>query len=94
MRISAAIAPRDDCGDARNRSEEMLCENGRLASLNRSVERLYDAAFGSADGEARYQLQRTRQRFLAYLNSCSTESCAARVYQVRMNEIRQIMAQE
>jgi len=94
VRVSAPIAPRDDCADGRSRGEEMLCENGRLASLDRSVQRLYDAALGAADGEARYQLQRTKQRFLAYLDSCRTESCLARVYQVRMNEIRQIMAQE
>jgi hypothetical protein len=85
---------RDDCSYARSRSEGMVCENGRLASLDHSVRRLYDAALGAADGEARDQLQRTRQRFLAYLNSCQSESCLARVYQVRMNEIRKIMAQE
>lgn len=93
-RPSIPIASRDDCVYARSRGEEMLCGNGRLASLDRSVQRLYDAALGSADGQARYQLQRTRQRFLAYLDSCRSEACLARVYQVRMNEIRDIMAQE
>jgi hypothetical protein len=88
-----APRPSYDCGYARSRGEQMVCENGRLASLDRSVRRLYAAAIGSADGETRYELQRTRQRYLTYLDSCRTESCMARIYQGRMAEIREIMMQ-
>ena len=68
-----------------------MCGNARIASLDRSMRQLYSTAMTEADGEARYQLQRTRQRFMAYLDRCVTESCVARAYQGRMAEIRDIV---
>jgi hypothetical protein len=92
--VRRAPTPSFDCRSASSRREDMVCGNEQLASLDRSVSRLYQAALGTADDETRYQLQRTRARFQGYLDSCRTESCVARVYQVRMAEIRQIISQQ
>ena len=54
--------------------------------------RMYNSALIEADGDARYELRRTRERFVAYLDGCRTESCRARAYQGRIAEIRDILA--
>lgn len=92
-RRQQAVAPvqASRCGYARSRSEEMVCMNGRLASLDRSVARLYQAALNESGGRAQYDLRRTQDGFLSYLNRCRNEACLADAFQGRMEEIRDIV---
>ncbi len=50
------------------------------------------AARSRATAEQRALLERTRGRFLAYRDRCSSNSCMAGAYRDRMREISDIMA--
>jgi uncharacterized protein len=52
----------------------------------------FNRAMGEANGGERALLQRTRNRFLSYRDSCRSDSCIADAYRGRMREISDIMA--
>lgn len=84
--------PSFDCRFARTRSENAVCENIGLSSLDRQMAGLFEQSLRSADSEQRALLQQTRSRFLAYRDRCRSEACIAGAYEGRMREIRDIMA--
>jgi hypothetical protein len=90
QQASGSARPSFNCRYARTRSERMVCANDRLASLDRRMSSLYYSALSETDGAGRAQLRRTRDRFLAYRDGCSSEACVADAYQGRMDEIRDI----
>lgn len=71
----------------------MVCSSSRLAALDRAMSSQFYSAMADADGRTRAELRRTRDRFLAYRESCGSEACVADAYQGRMREIGDIMSE-
>jgi hypothetical protein len=86
--------PSFNCSRAGTRSERMVCSNPRLASRDRQMSSMFYSALADADGRRKRELQRTRDRFLAYRERCGSEACVAEAYEGRMREIRDIMEAE
>ena len=84
--------PSFNCRHARTRSELMVCDSQRLAARDREMSALFYAAMEEADRRKRRELNRTRDRFLAYRDRCRSEDCVAEAYVGRMREIEDIMA--
>ena len=84
--------PSFNCTNARTRGEVAVCSDAGLASLDRQMAAQFNGAMSRADGEERALLQRTRNRFLSYRDSCRSDSCIADAYRGRMREISDIMA--
>jgi len=51
---------------------------------------VYYAAMADSDGDTRSRLRRSRDRFLARRERCSSEACVAAAYEERVREIREI----
>ena len=83
--------PSFDCSNARSKGEIAVCSDSGLAALDVNMATQYRRAIESASPEERMQLQRTRDRFLAYRDRCPNRSCIADAYVGRMREIRDIM---
>jgi len=90
----AAARPSFNCRVARSRSEQMVCNNARLAARDRAMSAQFYSALTDASPRARRELRRTRDRFLAYRERCRDEACIADAYEGRMREINDIMAAE
>ena len=88
---AADVRPSFDCRRARARSEKAVCGDAGLASLDRRMSGQYFSALRSARPGQRALLQRSRNRFIAYRNSCATQSCIAQAYRDRIREIDTIM---
>lgn len=82
--------PSYNCRHAGTRSEIMVCANPNLAASDRRMASVYYAAMANSDGTTRSQLRRSRDRFLARRERCSSEACVAAAYEERVREIRQI----
>jgi hypothetical protein len=90
---TATARPSFNCRYARTSGEKMVCSSERLAAKDRAMSSLFFSALADADRSTRIQLRRTRDRFLAYRDRCSSEGCVAEAYDGRMDEIRDIMAE-
>jgi uncharacterized protein len=90
-RQAANVRPSFDCRRARARSEIAVCSDAGLASLDRQMSAQFFSALRAARPGQRALLQRSRNRFLAYRNSCGSEACIADAYRDRMREIDAIM---
>jgi uncharacterized protein YecT (DUF1311 family) len=86
----ATANPSFNCRHAKTASEKMVCGSGTLAAADRRMSAVYYSEMASADAEAKRALRRTRDQFLARRERCSSASCAARVYEERVAEIRRI----
>jgi hypothetical protein len=84
--------PSFNCRYARTRSERMVCEDRGLAARDREMAAMFYGAMDDADRRTRRELNRTRDRFLAYRDRCRSEECVAQAYEGRMREISDIMA--
>ena len=82
--------PSYNCRQAGTRTERMVCASPDLAARDRRMASVYYAEMARADGSIRQQLRRSRDRFLARRERCSTESCVAAAYEERVREIRQL----
>lgn len=87
---AASSPPSFNCRSARSRSERMVCASDRLAALDRAMSSLFYSTMSDADGAARADLRRSRDRFLAWRDRCADERCVAQAYDDRMAEIRDI----
>lgn len=83
--------PSFNCASARTRSERTICASDSLAAKDRAMSSLFFSALNDADPGTRRELQRTRNRFLAYRERCASEACIAGAYDGRIAEIRDIM---
>jgi hypothetical protein len=83
--------PSFDCDDARTKGELAVCADSGLSSLDVNMAAQYRRAMSAADPQQRAILQRTRDRFLAYRDSCPSRKCIGDAYVGRMREIRDIM---
>jgi uncharacterized protein YecT (DUF1311 family) len=91
---SAGARPSFNCGSARSRSERMICGNGSLASLDRRMSAAFYSALATSSPEARANLRRSRDRFLAFRERCGDEACIAQAYRDRMDEIEDMSRAE
>ncbi|MGE5563097.1 MAG: lysozyme inhibitor LprI family protein [Bacillota bacterium] len=89
---AAAANPSFNCRYARTRGEIAVCSNPGLASLDRAMSAQFYSALKAASPGQRAMLQRSRNRFLAYRDSCGSEACIAEAYRGRMAEISDIMS--
>jgi hypothetical protein len=89
-KAGAQARPSYNCRHAGTRSEIMVCANPSLAASDRRMASVYYAAMADANGETRHRLRRSRDRFLARRERCSSEACVAAAYEERVREIRQI----
>ena len=87
----AAARPSFDCGAAKTRGEIAVCSDAGLAALDRNMASQYGRAAAAASPAQRALLRQTRDRFLAYRDRCTTNSCVGDAYVGRMREIRDIM---
>lgn len=83
--------PSFDCSKARTRGEIAVCSDTGLSALDLTMTTQYRRAIGNGTEEQHRQLQATRNRFLAYRDSCATRQCIGDAYVGRMREIRDIM---
>jgi uncharacterized protein YecT (DUF1311 family) len=83
--------PSFDCSRARTRGEIAVCADSSLSALDLNMTTQYRRALGKATPQQHDQLQATRNRFLAFRDSCPTRQCIADAYVGRMREIRDIM---
>ena len=79
-----------NCRLARTRGEIAVCSNGELAALDRDLAALTSQALKRADAAKRAQLARTRVRFLARRDACTSDLCTSALYLDRMREVRAI----
>lgn len=89
---AASASPSFNCRNARTRGEIAVCNDSGLASLDRQMAAQFNGALSRADSSERALLERTRGRFLAFRDSCRSDSCIADAYRGRMREIQDIMA--
>lgn len=83
--------PSFNCARARTRGEIAVCRDSGLAALDRQMAGFFNTAVREADPETRAILQRTRGRFLAFRDRCSSDRCIADAYRGRITEIRDIV---
>jgi uncharacterized protein YecT (DUF1311 family) len=83
--------PSFDCGSARTAGEIAVCNDPRLAALDRRMAAQFRSAMSDANPQQRAILNQTRDAFLRYRDQCPSNSCVAETYQGRMREIRDIM---
>ena len=87
----ASARPSFNCARARTRGERAVCRSPELASLDRQMAGFFNTARRGADAETRAILERTRGRFLAYRDRCTSDRCIADAYRGRITEIRDIV---
>jgi hypothetical protein len=88
---ATSARPSFNCANARTRGEIAVCGDSGLAALDRQMASQFGSAMSGAGPAQRALLQQTRSRFLAYRDSCRSDSCIADAYRGRMREIRDIM---
>ena len=89
---AATAKPSFNCRNAHTSGEIAVCHNPALASLDRQMSSEYYHAVAAATPGQKAILERTRNRFLGYRDSCGSEACIADAYRGRMREIADIMA--
>lgn len=89
---SAAARPSYDCASARSPSERMVCADPGLADLDRAMAAEYARAMAQVPPPQQALLRQTRDRFLAYRDTCPNAACVGAAYNDRIREIRDIAA--
>ena len=89
-RAKATATPSFKCRHAKTSSEKMVCNNGSLAAADRRMSAVFYSEMARAPAETKRALRRSRDKFLAKRERCSSEACVARVYEERVAEIRRI----
>lgn len=89
---TASARPSFNCANARTRGEIAVCADAGLAALDRQMAGQFTRAMGQANAGQRALLQKSRNGFLAYRDSCRSNACIADAYNGRMREITDIMA--
>lgn len=88
----AVAKPSFNCRYARTRGEIAVCSDLGLASLDRQMSTEFYRALAAARPGQRAMLERSRNRFLRYRDSCGSQACIADAYRGRMREIADIMS--
>jgi hypothetical protein len=82
--------PSFNCANARTKGEIAVCSDAGLAALDRNMAAQYGRAMNGASPQQAALLRRTRDRFLAYRDRCTSNACVGDAYVGRMREIRDI----
>lgn len=90
QQAKSTASPSFKCRYAKTTSEKMVCRNGSLAAADRRMSAVFYSEMANAAAETKRALRRSRDRFLARRERCTTEACVARVYEERVAEIRRI----
>jgi uncharacterized protein YecT (DUF1311 family) len=90
--VAQVAQPSFDCAKAKTRGEQAVCASTGLAALDRTMATYYNRVMASADDGTAAELRRTRDRFIAYRERCTTDACIADAYRGRMREIGDIAA--
>jgi uncharacterized protein YecT (DUF1311 family) len=90
----ATASPSFDCANARSRGEIAVCNDERLAALDRQLAAQFASAMAEADPEQRALLARTRSAFLRFRDQCPSNACIAQTYRGRLREVEDIMSGE
>jgi outer membrane biosynthesis protein TonB len=88
----AVAKPSFNCRYARTRGEVAVCSDPGLASLDRQMSAEYFRAIAAARPGQRAMLERSRNRFLRFRDSCGSQACIADAYRGRIREIADIMS--
>jgi hypothetical protein len=83
--------PSFNCRRARTRGEIAVCSNPALAAVDRQMSAQFYHALAAARPGQRAMLERSRNRFLRYRDSCRSDSCIADAYRGRMREISDVL---
>lgn len=89
---AAATSPPTDCRLAKTRAALAVCNNQRLAALDREHALLYNQSWRYADPAKRALLSGARQRLTSNLNACATDACSSGIYLAAMREVSGIMS--
>ena len=89
---AAATSPPTDCRLAKTRAALAVCNNQRLAALDREHALLYNQSWRYADPAKRTLLTGARQRLSSNLNACATDACSSGIYLAAMREVSGIMS--
>ena len=89
---NANARPSFDCARARTRGEQAVCSDSGLASLDRQMAAQYARAIAGVSPDRQALLRQSRDRFIAYRDSCPNDGCIAEAYRGRMQEISDILA--
>lgn len=89
-KAEASSRPSFNCRHAGTRGERMVCSSDRLARLDREMSSQFYTELARSGPGTRSELRRSRDRFLAYRDRCTSEQCIADAYRDRMNEIADI----
>jgi outer membrane biosynthesis protein TonB len=87
----AVARPSFNCRYARTAGEIAVCGDPGLAALDRQMSAQFYRSLSVARPGQRALLQRSRNRFLRYRDSCGSNACIAEAYRGRMREIADIM---
>lgn len=90
QQAKSTASPSFKCRYAKTTSEKMVCRNGSLAAADRRMSAVFYSEMANASAETKRALRRSRDRFLARRERCTSEACVARVYEERVAEIRRI----
>jgi DnaJ-domain-containing protein 1 len=85
-------SPSFNCRVAQSRSEQIVCNSERLASLDREMSAQFYAELARGNQRIRAELRRSRDRFLTYRERCADEICTEQAYLDRMAEIEDIVS--
>jgi uncharacterized protein YecT (DUF1311 family) len=88
----SAAQPSFSCSAARTRGERAVCADPGLAALDRQMASQYQRAITGSSPDRQALLRQTRDRFLAFRDSCGSDACIADAYRGRMREISDIVA--
>jgi hypothetical protein len=80
-----------DCTKARSRGEVAVCSDAGLSALDRNMAAQYRRSVALASPDQRTLLRETGERFVRYVDRCSSNACIGEAYVGRMREIRDIM---
>lgn len=86
-----AASPSFDCAKATHEAEKMICKDGELAKLDRSLAALYSSALKDASGQDKRDLKDEQRDWIKDRNACSRNSdmrgCIVDEYRVRIDQL-------
>ncbi|MEO6113470.1 MAG: hypothetical protein ABIP07_03355 [Sphingomicrobium sp.] len=86
-----ASGPSFDCSGAWRDVERLICDDPRLAALDRTMAARYFRALKAADPARAALLQQSGAAFIRDRNRCPDAECIAQAYDERIAEIANIM---
>lgn len=87
-----AAAPSFDCAKASSDIEKLICRDGELAELDRSLAELYSVVLKNTPGSAQNQLKAEQRGWIKGRDDCwkadDLRTCVADEYRFRIDELK------